>query len=55
MAFLLGVGWECIKGEDGRRDTDEAAGGIMLDSGGGGSAWSPQGLACSGHSLGLAG
>lgn len=27
----ISVGWECIRGEDGRRDTDEAAGGIMLD------------------------
>lgn len=28
----ISVGWERIKGEDGRRDAEEAADGIMLDS-----------------------
>lgn len=27
----ISVGWERIRREDGRRDTDEAAGGLMLD------------------------
>lgn len=48
----ISAGWEHLKAAWEEGHTDEAAGGVMLARG---SARSPEGLACPGHSLGLAG